>query len=469
VSKAYPIKLAEPLRIGEEFVEVTEAGTLRRSYRAWGDYTKELAAWKAVADRRTGGMPPKRTFRLCCVFLDDAEIEFPEIEGADGKPLRGVYSTPMDFREKMLVTAQGYSDFTYAFTQGELKCEWVFENLKGLKWTQPGKKGSWGCQPKAVAEQVEPMLAKYKDANIDMWVFCAGTPTTLNGKSAEEMAKLPPPTGKAKPNAKPGARPKPQRIGPPPYGISYTQWQLLSGYCIATCAPHLGVIVHEVNHRYLDNLRDIEGMQLTQFHGLAAMGFEFGDLGFDENDLATYRAVYLYVIRPAMWRRFSLVKADTPEREAFSGQLYDWEEVRDDCWFKLPLLSQENLATLTGLPSLRFAPPSRKERYRHFTVASEDRSKILSPYVAEATSDDRRLNNLLSVMTESAAVLRTQSGHWLIVRPETVDAFVRMRILRDQGPALRVAGWINEEVCPLVVLEVPESVAVPATEIEYFR
>ena len=33
-----PVKLGAPLKFHDEFVEVTDAGTLRRRYRVWGDY-----------------------------------------------------------------------------------------------------------------------------------------------------------------------------------------------------------------------------------------------------------------------------------------------------------------------------------------------------------------------------------------------------------------------------------------------
>lgn len=457
VSKKHPIKLVESLPFGEEAVEVTEAGTLRRRYRVWGDYEQELAAWKAEADKLTGGIPPKRTFRLCCVFLDEAEVEFPDIPGADGKPLRGVYTTPAEFREKMPRTAQAYSDFTYAFSHGQLKCEWQYDTVRGLKWKTPGKTAAFSCQPRAVAEQIEPLLAKYKDAKIDMWVFCAGAPEALNGKPAEEK----------KVNGKIVSG-KPQKINPPPYGISYTQWQLHGGFCVAICAPHLGVIVHEVNHRYLDNLRTIEGIQLTQFHGLTALGYEFGDVGFDEADLGTYRAVYLYNIRPAMWRRFSLVGPNGATQESFSGKFYSWQGVSDDAWFQLPLLGNPELAQLTGLPSLQIVASKRPQRWRQFTVSDEDRSRLKSPYVTEASEIDTALNNLLSPFTESAAVLKTATGHWLIVRPEVAEIYDQMLVSKG-GKPLEVAGWINEDVCPLVVFRAPESLEVPQREIDYFR
>jgi hypothetical protein len=442
VSKKYPTKLVESLPFGDEFFEVTEAGTLRRRYRVWGSYAKELAAWKAKVGQ--SGAVPSRTFRLGCIFLKDAEVVFPEVPGTDGKPLRGKYTTPPAFMEAMRArTAQEYSDFSYAFTGGAVKCEWTFETLTGVKWTGPGKNSQWSCQARAVAEQIEPMLAKYKDAKIDMWVFCAGKPETLNGK------------------------PK-QNIGSPPYGVSYTQWQLYGGFSIVICAPHLGLVVHEVNHRYLDNLKTIEGVQLTLFHGLSAMGYEFGDLGFDEADLATYRSVYLHIIRPAMWRRFSLTGPNGAKSEPFSGKLYAWKDVSDDCWFRLPLLGQDELAKLTGLPSLKFAAPART-MWRHFTVSEADRPKILSPYTDSSGENDTALNNLLSLYTESAAVLRTATGHWLIVRPEEVEVYVQMLAGRGKGAPLEVAGWINEGVCPLLVLRAPTELAVPKREIDYFR
>ena len=457
VSKVHPTKLVEPLPFGDEAVEVTEAGTLRRRYRVWGDYAKEVAAWKTEADKLTGGKPPKQTFRLCCIFLDECEVEFPEIEGADRKPLRGTYTTPAEFREKMSRAAQEYSDFTYAFSHGELKCEWLFDTIKGVKWKSPGKTAAFGCQPRAVAEQIEPLLAKYKDAKIDMWVYCAGAPTALNGKPGEEKVVK----GKT-------VKGKPQSIGPPPYGISYTQWQLYGGYSIVICAPHLGLIVHEVNHRYLDNLRTIEGLQLTQFHGLSALGYEFGDVGFDEADLGTYRAVYLYNIRPAMWRRFSLVGPNGAKQETFSGKFYSWQEVSDDAWFKLPLLGSAEMATLTGLPSLKIVASKRPERWRQFTVAEADRAKLQSAYVAEASNVDLQLNNVLAPFTESAAVLQTATGHWLIVRPEVAEIYDQMLVAKG-GKPLEVAGWINEDVCPLVVFRAPQELKLPQREIEYFR
>lgn len=443
VSKRFTTKLVEPLSLGDERIEVTEAGTLRRRYRAWGDYSQEAAVWKANADRLTGGAPPKRTFRLACIFLDDAVITCPDLMGTDGKPLTATYTTPAAFREKMPRVAREYEEFTYAFTRGELKCEWVFDSLSGVHWTAPGKKPTWSCQPRMSAEQIEPLLAKYQDAQIDMWIFCCGLPTTMNGT-------------------------KELKIGGPPFaGMSYTQWQLLQGYSVALTTPTLGVIVHEVNHRYLDNLNSIEGIQLTLFHGLDALGYENGDLGFTDGLLSTYRAVYLFNIRPAMWRRFSLVGPHGAKPEPYAGKFYSWKDVSDDAWFRLPCLTVAQLAELTGLPSLKIEG-ERRAIWRHFTVDDADQAKLESPYVDQPSTDNVTPNNLLSLCTESAAVLKTPTGHWLIVRPEVVEAYDQMRVAQG-GKPLEVAGWINENVCPLVVLRAPNELSVPEREIDYFR
>jgi hypothetical protein len=86
-----------------------------------------------------------------------------------------VFSTPPEFAKQMRErTAQEYSDFTFAFTGGAVQCEWIFETLEGLKWTAPGQSPAWGCQPRAIAEQVEKALAKFRDAKVDVWVWCAG-------------------------------------------------------------------------------------------------------------------------------------------------------------------------------------------------------------------------------------------------------------------------------------------------------
>jgi hypothetical protein len=226
--------------------------------------------------------------------------------------------------------------------------------------------------------------------------------------------------------------------------------------------------VHEFNHRYLDNLESIEGIHLTQFHGLARLGYEATDLGYP-GLYNTYRSAYQYVIRPAMWRRFTITGENRVPREAFAGRDYRWADVKDDCWFKLPELHTEELATLTGLKSLKLDAPKDAD-YRLYLVGDGDRPKVLSPYVSTGKEDDTALNNLVSLHTESCAVLKTAQAHWLFVRPDLADLYVDMRrVSGAMGEPLLVVGYVLEGVRPMLMLRGPADLPVPRNELGYFR
>ena len=112
----------------------------------------------------------------------------------------------------------------------------------------------------------------------------------------------------------------------------------------------------------------------------------------------------------------------------------------------------------------------RPKTYRLFYVADGDRGRVLSPYTTTPSETDTTLNNLLSLHTESGAVLRTATGHWLFVRPDVVDLYVEMaKIAGRPGAALPVYGYVLEGVRPLLVLRVPPEQPVPAHELGYFR
>jgi hypothetical protein len=48
---------------------------------------------------------------------------------------------------------------------------------------------------------------------------------------------------------------------PAPFGVCSTQWKLLPGCSLVVTAPRLPLLVHEFNHRDLDNLQPIEGFR----------------------------------------------------------------------------------------------------------------------------------------------------------------------------------------------------------------
>ena len=230
-------------------------------------------------------------------------------------------------------------------------------------------------------------------------------------------------------------------------------------------------MVHEFNHRYLDNLREHEGVALTRFHGLAALGFS--RCGFPNMlDHAQYRFTYQYIIPRDMWRRFTITEHNKTPKEAFSGKAYSWDDVKYDCWFKLPDLSDADLAKLTGIPSVKIEGDraAKEEEYRSWTVAAGDTAKVLSPYVAKPAEQETALNNVMKFRAKSCAVLRTATGQWLLVKKELADVYVDMLRLSGRGnQPLPVYGYVNRDVLPLVLVKAPAEMPVPTEEIGYFR
>jgi hypothetical protein len=443
-TKEYEVKLVEPLVYGGDKVEVTADGNLRRRYRVWGDWDAEVAAWlKQARENAAARGTPARKLKVGCVFLKDARISSTDTKGDDDQPLTGTYTTPPKFVEEMKTKGmQDYCDFMFAFSGGELEVEWVVATLEGLHWQAPGT--NWGCQPRAIGDQVLKALEKHKDDDVAMWMFCAGKPATTNSKD------------------------KKKQIGAPPYGISYTQWPIYGGMSLVISQADVGLMVHEFNHRYLDNLPSIEGVHLTRFHGLAALGYHGPDCGYP-GLLNTYRSVYQYIVRRDMWRRFTL-KSDvnkTP-KEPFAGKAYAWDDVKHDCWFKLPELTKEALAQLTGVPSFTVDAP-KGQPDRRYGVGQGDRGKVMSPYLDALNPDDKALNNNLAVNNESCAVLKTPTGLWLFVKPDVADLYVEMDAVAGRGKTpLQVYGYVNEGIQPLIAMKAPADMALPANERGFF-
>ena len=93
-----------------------------------------------------------------------------------------------------------------------------------------------------------------------------------------------------------------------------------------------------------------------------------------------------------------------------------------------------------------------------------------SPYVEEADEHEIELNNQISTLDESAAVLLTKTGHWLLVTIEHVDLYVDMFAVAGKvGQPLPVYGYVLEGLRPLVLIKAPADLPVPPDEIGYFR
>jgi len=465
VTQGYPADYRPPLRYGKDLVGVTPDGTLSVRYRGgWNDFwgtglASYLAEAKANAAAR--GARTKKVVFAAPILKNCEVVAGNGTLGSDGKPLRGVYTMPEAEQEKLRTEAAKLADFFYAASDGEVSVEVIFPVIDGLKVNTGPRNATFLIWARGLQDQLLPMLKPYEKAGVIMWIFVSGDPEVSN--------------------AKVDAKGRKQRFGRGPYGISFTAWPLYGGYTMSTKGAAAGLFVHEFNHRFLDGLKNLEGVALTRPHALGHLGFTPGH-HLDERYFNTFR----HIIRPAMWKRFSITTPNQTPREPFSGKAYAWAEVRDDCWFKLPELHNAELARLTGIGSFEI-----DTRYggdaRLFRVGEADRPKLLSTYIEPPVPVRVRkgkapppgpapapipvqLDNYIKTGKESCAVMKTATGLWLFVSANMADLYADMPTIAGRGDSpLAAYGYVNEGILPLVVIKAPADMALPPCEEGFFR
>ncbi|MCX7010940.1 MAG: hypothetical protein NTY53_27485, partial [Kiritimatiellaeota bacterium] len=146
------------------------------------------------------------------------------------------------------------------------------------------------------------------------------------------------------------------------------------------------------------------------------------------------------------------------------------------------------LAQLTGLASIEIGNYGGHARL--FKVGEADQAKVLSKYieppappkgkkgkknkqseaVPEAPPPPVLLDNYIATGTESCAVLKTATGHWLFVSANMADLYADMLKVSGKGhDALPVYGYVNEGILPLLVFKAPADLPLPGCEEGYFR
>jgi hypothetical protein len=464
---AYPADFRPPIAYGKDIVGVTSEGTLSTRCRAWDDmWGKNLESYLAEAKKDAaakGVTQPKKVLFAAPIQKNTEVTAGPDILGIDGKPLRGHYSMPEAQQESLRREAKKIADFFYAASDGEVTVEFIFPVLDGLKVGNANGKAILSIWPRGLQDQLLPMLKQYEHAGVIMWIFVSGRVEVENSKV----------DAKGNPT---------QRFGNGPFGISYTGFALYGGYCQATTAASAGLWVHEFNHRWLDGLKNHEGVALTRNHSLGQLGFAPGH-SLDEGYFDTYR----YIIRPAMWKRFSITTPNHTPLEPFSGKAYAWASVQDDCWFKTPELHNAELARLTGIGSFEI-DTEYGGHARLFKVAGTDRSKVISKYIEPPAVPVKvkkgqtpppgpapdaipvQLDNYIETGKESCAVVKTAAGQWLFVSANMADLYADMLKISGKGTKpLEVYGYVNEGILPLLVFRAPADMALPICEEGYFR
>lgn len=67
-------------------------------------------------------------------------------------------------------------------------------------------------------------------------------------------------------------------------------------------------------------------------------------------------------------------------------------------------------------------------------------------------------------------MLRTATGHWLLVTIEHVDLYLdKLKAADNSDLPLPVYGYVLEGLRPLVLVKAPSGLPVPSHELGYFR
>jgi len=432
-------KLNQPLTYGDEFVEVTENNTFRRRYHDL-DYEKDLAFYMKEA-KANAKLHKPNTMKMLMVFCKDMRVTSEELKDENGDPVSGVYSASDELIKNADTGLQQFADFVFAYSGGAIKVEWqveVIEQTLHHNAEKEARKNKWWLNPTRIGDQFEAALSDYKDAGIDFMVFHCGAAIV------DEDTRF---------NVVHG-------------GMAWGKGWIYGARMLTVTKTKLQLVTHEWLHHIVDiNIMRIEGLQLWKMHASRVLGFGKTDLGWSGH-LAGYAVRVRYFYPRDMWRRWDLHKKPGP-KEPFTGKAYAWDGVKYDCWHKLPQLGNAELVQLTGLKTLEVVS-ARSDSHTLFKVAADE--KLASPRTDDAKLEDASLNNFLDFTRESATVLRTETGHWLFVRPELADLYVDMpKFDKKTAQPLPVYGYLLEGLKPLIVIKAPATLAVPPNELGYFK
>ncbi|MCY2925887.1 MAG: chitobiase/beta-hexosaminidase C-terminal domain-containing protein, partial [Planctomycetota bacterium] len=430
-----------PLPYNGEFVEVTNANTLRNRYASL-DFGKDMAfyleqAKKAAAQTgKTGTMTIKQVLIREIFLVDDA-----------GKPL-AVCKLPEGFFTQIAEHEKAFADFLFSSSNGAMKAKFLPAEIIDKVNYSVGKLGSnWWFNPKSVEGQLE-FLKKVKPGDIDFLWFYLHEANPIDN---------------------------PKGIISPEYGGMAYGSEEMSGARINTLNDHeIARSVHEWQHHIFDTtIQETEHITVTRGHGLIDAGYawnaltwggQYGTLNVGPC-LAYYRDCNRYYNTRDMWLRWRLRPAHNIAHEPFSGKAYAWADVKNDMWFKLPQLDSAGLRALTGLPMIRVNAPDSA-----LVLDAGTGEGLLSPMLAGEIKTDTTLNNAVNFFEESAAYLRTPTGQWVFVKPQIADVYIDMLALRGgAAKPLAVYGYILEGCKALVAIKLPDDLPVPTDEVSFFR
>ena len=438
--------LAEPLVYNGELVDVSHSDTLLTRY-ASRDFAQDLAYYLGQAKAAAAGRTPG-VIHIREVFIKHIDV----VIHPNGKTLHYDCDIPTSFIDEAPAYEKLYSDSMFAASNGALRVEFakpliISDTIVYDQDEERNQTEHWWFDPYQIKDELAPYLKDVKPGSEDYLFFFVDT---AHQKGTKKL------------------------LNPSYGGMAYADLEMNGARFVTLNDHELARGTHELGHHLYDTtVQETEDMTVTRFHGMQDAGY-FGDEVWSEKTkigqftlgpvMAYYRDCMRYYVTRDMWERWRVHGKHNVAHEPFSGKAYEWADVKDDYWFKLPRLSVEPLRTLIGLKTLKFATGEA-----YIILAVDPSEPLQSPRLTMPIASDMDLNNAVNFKAESAAVLKTSNGSWIFVKPQLADVYVDMLKLRSgTNQPLPVYGYVLEDEKALIALKLPDE-PLPLDELGFFR
>jgi hypothetical protein len=189
-------------------------------------------------------------------------------------------------------------------------------------------------------------------------------------------------------------------------------------------------------------------------------------LPFERGDYQSYNCIYGSGEPPSGVRVFpdlppnrQPVALDEPVRHEFKQPtFFEWADVKDDPWLRLPRLDQADLRDLTGIPSLAIKTDGSPWTAPDGTEYNPPRQHLFleipsvavgSPWLAAPEENSGRLNNDLDFNWKSMAWLRLkerpEGRDLLLVRFDVAEPLLHLLRTRGRKASESLVGWVLVE------------------------
>lgn len=436
-----------------ELIEVTNDNLFRRRYKVWNNKDDDIKSYIDEANELidTENFTPK-DFYVAMVFLKDSIVRSKKNRGTNFHPLEIRINMNDDYKNHAKKQEKELINFFISATKGRIKLKFKYFDVTKLLWESNNSEWTGNLSNFPAVSIIEDYILKnhaWLANKIDLWVLNIdknGIQKINEQASGEDFFK------------------------PGPNETFLTK--VLNGRVIKMPSKLSDkIFIHEMGHVVNGYINEQYGYKVYPFHGGNRMGYTGYDapeewIGSTDGRLY-YFNMFRYYVTPDIWLNFN--KTIQISNPTFQNEEFYYNDIKDDFQNKLPLLTLEDIITLTTLNM----NVKIENNITLFKVVNNQRDRLISTHHKDVKTDltpsnslDRRYNNI--------AVLNVYNGnHWIFVKPEFIDIFGQLPQLVNYDidydyDYLPIYGVFRYSDRSLIVMKVPFLEQTPLNELDYF-